>query len=109
VLGVPRDWFPSVRFDRSTGFATAGGYAGDGVTLTNLAGRTLADLITGTASDLTSLPWVGHESRSFEPEPLRFTGVNAGMRLASWVDSREERTGRHAGVLDKALGLLSGH
>jgi glycine/D-amino acid oxidase-like deaminating enzyme len=109
VLGVPRDWFPSVRFDRSTGFATAGGYAGDGVTLTNLAGRTLADLITGTESDLTSLPWVGHESRNFEPEPLRFTGVNAGMRLASWVDNREERTGRHAGVLDKALGLLSGH
>ena len=79
------------------------------MTLTNLAGRTLADLITGTASDLTSLPWVGHESRCFEPEPLRFAGVNAGMRLATWVDSREERTGRHAGVLDKALGLLSGH
>ncbi|MCZ3389505.1 MAG: FAD-binding oxidoreductase [Actinomycetia bacterium] len=109
VLGVPRDWFPAVRFERSTGFATAGGYAGDGVTLTNLAGRTLADLITGTASDLTTLPWVGHESRSFEPEPLRFAGVNAGMRLAAWVDSREERTGRHATVLDKALDLLSGH
>ncbi len=109
VLGVPRDWFPSVRFDRSTGFATAGGYAGDGVTLTNLAGRTLADLITGTESDLTTLPWVGLESRSFEPEPLRFVGVNAGMRLAEWVDGREERTGQHANVLDKALGLLSGH
>jgi glycine/D-amino acid oxidase-like deaminating enzyme len=109
VLGVPRDWFPSVRFDRTTGFATAGGYAGDGVTLTNLAGRTLADLITGTESDLTTLPWVGRESRAFEPEPLRFIGINAGFRLADWVDRREERTGRHAVVLDKALGLLSGH
>lgn len=109
VLGVPRDWFPSVRFDRSTGFATAGGYAGDGVTLTNLAGRTLADLITGTQSDLTTLPWVGHESRRFEPEPLRFVGINAGFRLASWVDDREERTGRQATILDKALSLLTGH
>jgi glycine/D-amino acid oxidase-like deaminating enzyme len=109
VLGIPRDWFPSVRFDRTTGFATAGGYAGDGVTLTNLAGRTLADLITGTASDLTTLPWVGRESRAFEPEPLRFVGINAGFRLADWVDRREERTGRHAVVLDKALDLLSGH
>lgn len=109
VLGVPRDWFPSVRFDRSTGFATAGGYAGDGVTLTNLAGRTLADLITGTESELATLPWVGHESRTFEPEPLRFVGVNTGFRLADWVDGREERTGRRAVALDKALDLLSGH
>lgn len=109
VLGVPRDWFPSVRFDRSTGFATAGGYAGDGVTLTNLAGRTLADLITGTDSDLTTLPWVGHESRLFEPEPLRFVGINAGFRLASWVDDREDRSGRPAKVLDRTLSLLTGH
>jgi glycine/D-amino acid oxidase-like deaminating enzyme len=109
VLGVPRDWFASVHLDRSTGLATAGGYAGDGVTLTNLAGRTLADLITGTESDLTALPWVGHRSRDFEPEPLRFVGINSGFRLADWVDRREERTGRHAGVLDKALSLLTGH
>ena len=109
VLGVPRDWFASVHFDRITGLATAGGYAGDGVTLTNLAGRTLADLISGTESDLTALPWVGHRSRDFEPEPLRFVGINSGFRLADWVDRREERTGRHAGVLDRALSLLAGH
>jgi glycine/D-amino acid oxidase-like deaminating enzyme len=109
VLGVPRDWFPAVRFDRGTGFATAGGYAGDGVTLTNLAGRTLADLITGTESDLVTLPWVGRQSRSFEPEPLRFVGINSGFRLADWVDRREERTGRPAQLLDKALALLTGH
>ena len=94
VLGVPRDWFASVQLDRATGLATAGGYAGDGVTLTNLAGRTLADLITERESDLTALPWVGHRSRDFEPEPLRFVGINAGLRLADWVDRREERTGR---------------
>lgn len=109
VLGVPRDWFPSVRFDRATGFATAGGYAGDGVTLTNLAGRTLADLITGTDSDLTTLPWVGRESRRFEPEPFRFVGINAGFRLAERIDRREEQTGRAAGLLDRAMGLLTGH
>ncbi len=109
VLGVPRDWFPSVRLDRTTGFATAGGYAGDGVTLTNLAGRTLADLITGTDSDLTTLPWVGRESPSFEPEPFRFVGINTGFRLADWVDRREQSTGRPARLLDKALDLLAGH
>ncbi len=109
VLGVPRDWFPSVRFDRDTGFATAGGYAGDGVTLTNLAGRTLADLITDTDSDLTTLPWVGRESRPFEPEPFRFVGINAGFHLAEWIDRREQQTGRPARLLDRAMGLLTGH
>ena len=44
-LGVPRDWFSSVGLDRSEGIAWAGGYVGDGVSTTNLAGRTLADLI----------------------------------------------------------------
>jgi glycine/D-amino acid oxidase-like deaminating enzyme len=109
VLGVPRDWFPSVRFDRAKGFATAGGYAGDGVTLTNLAGRTLCDLILGHDTDLTTLPWVGRTSREFEPEPLRFVGINAGFRLADWVDRREQHTGKPAAVLDKAMSLLTGH
>ena len=47
VLGAPRDWTCGVRFDRRTGLATAGGYVGDGVATTHLAGRTLAALIAG--------------------------------------------------------------
>jgi glycine/D-amino acid oxidase-like deaminating enzyme len=109
VLGVPRDWFAAVRFDPATGLASAGGYSGDGVTLTNLAGRTLADLVTGTDSDLTGLPWVNHPERRFEPEPLRWVGVNAGFKLAAAVDAVEERSGRPSRVLDKAMTLLTGH
>ena len=44
-LGIARDWFPSVGLDGATGLAWAGGYVGDGVSTTNLAGRTLRDLI----------------------------------------------------------------
>jgi glycine/D-amino acid oxidase-like deaminating enzyme len=109
VLGVPRDWWPSVHFDPATGLARAGGYAGDGVALTNLAGRTLADLITGEDTELTRLPWVGHRSPRFEPEPLRWLGVNTGLHLAAAVDERERRTGRQATVLDRALTRLTGH
>ena len=43
-LGIPRDWHSSVGLDRASGLAWAGGYVGDGVATTNLAGRTLADL-----------------------------------------------------------------
>ena len=46
-LGLARDWHASVGLDVDTGLAWAGGYVGDGVSTTNLAGRTLADLIGG--------------------------------------------------------------
>ncbi|MGD0376831.1 MAG: FAD-binding oxidoreductase [Streptosporangiaceae bacterium] len=93
-IGVPRDWCASVGLDRATGLGWAGGYVGDGVSTTNLAGRTLADLITGADTDITRLPWVDHRSPSWEPEPLRWLGVNAGLQVMSWADRQEARTGR---------------
>jgi glycine/D-amino acid oxidase-like deaminating enzyme len=93
-LGIPRDWYPSVGFDRHTGVAWAGGYVGDGVTTSCLAGRTLGDLIAGEGSDLVTLPWVGRRSRRWEPEPLRWTGVNAVTHLMAAGDRSEARTGR---------------
>lgn len=93
VLAASRDWHCSVRHDRTTGLATAGGYAGDGVSTTNLAGRTLATLIGGPQlagdDDLLRLPWVGHRSRRWEPEPLRWIGVNAGRLTARRADESE--------------------
>ena len=93
-LGIPRDWCASAGLDRTTGLGWAGGYVGDGVSTTNLAGRTLADLITGTDSEITRLPWVGHRSPRWEPEPLRWLGVNASLQVMGWADRQEGRTGR---------------
>jgi glycine/D-amino acid oxidase-like deaminating enzyme len=106
-LGIPRDWCASVGLDRGTGLGWAGGYVGDGVATTNLAGRTLADLVLGADSDLTRLPWVNHHSRPWEAEPLRWLGINAGLRVMSWADRQEARTGRQsraAGVMGRFLG-----
>jgi hypothetical protein len=105
---VPRDWCASVGLDRSTGLAWAGGYVGDGVGTSNLAGRTLADLILGRDSELSRLPWVGHRSPAWEPEPLRWLGVNGTLRLAFWADRVEARTGRPS-LAAKALARLTGH
>jgi len=106
-LGIPRDWCASVGLDSSTGVGWAGGYVGDGVSTTNLAGRTLADLITRTESPLTSLPWVGHRSPEWEPEPLRWLGVNAGLRVMRVADWEEARTGRPS-MAGKFMGRFLG-
>jgi glycine/D-amino acid oxidase-like deaminating enzyme len=95
-LGVPRDWFSSVGYNRDSGLAWAGGYVGDGVAAANLAGRTLADLILGRDTDCTKLPWVGHRSRPWEPEPLRWLGTNLALQVMASADRAELRTGRPA-------------
>jgi glycine/D-amino acid oxidase-like deaminating enzyme len=95
-LGITRDWCASVTLDRKTGLGWAGGYVGDGLSTTNLAGRTMADLILDTGSDLTRLPWVNHHTRNWETEPLRWLGINTGLRVMDWADHAEIRTGRQS-------------
>ena len=108
ALAIPRDWHASAGLDRKSGLAWAGGYVGDGVSTTNLAGRTLADLITSHESELTRLPWVGHRSRSWEPEPLRWLGVNGGRLLMTSADHTENRTGKPAKQA-RAFGRFIGY
>jgi glycine/D-amino acid oxidase-like deaminating enzyme len=95
-LGIPRDWYPSVRFDAGTGMGFSGGYVGDGVALSHVAGRALADLVLGVDSELTRLPFVGHRSPRWEPEPFRWLGVNAVTEIFRSSDRVEARTGRPA-------------
>ena len=108
VLGVPRDWSASVALDPTTGLGHAGGYVGSGLTATNLAGRTLRDLVLGRDTGLTALPWTGHRVRRWEPEPLRWLGVHALYRLYRAADRREDagldHTSRVARVADRVAG-----
>lgn len=107
-LGVPRDWHAAVRYDPTTRVGWAGGYVGDGLSTTNLAGRTLADLLTGADTELTRLPWVGHRSPDWEVEPLRFLGANAGLVAMTAADAEERATGR-ASLVARAMAPLVGH
>jgi glycine/D-amino acid oxidase-like deaminating enzyme len=107
VLGVPRDWCAAVNFDAVSGLGWAGGYSGHGVLAANLAGRTLTGLVAGQPSDLTALPWVGHRSRAWEPEPARWAGVHglyALYRAADRLETRPESAGR--ATLAIALGRI---
>jgi glycine/D-amino acid oxidase-like deaminating enzyme len=109
VLGVPRDWAATVVHDRTTGLGWAGGYVGTGVAATNLAGRTLADLVLGRDTDLVRLPWVGHRAKRWEIEPLRWLAVNAiytAYRLADRLEASgaSPRTAWPAHVADLVAG-----
>ena len=107
-LGVPRDWHATVSYQPRTGMAWAGGYVGDGLSTANLAGRTLAGLLTGADSELVRLPWVNHLSPSWEPEPLRFIGANLGLLAMSIADAEERLTGRPS-LTARLMGPLVGH
>ncbi|MFJ6634355.1 NAD(P)/FAD-dependent oxidoreductase [Streptomyces sp. NPDC091376] len=114
VLGVPRDWCATVTLDRSTGLGWAGGYVGSGVATTNLAARTLRDLIQQDSgqsgpTDLTALPWVNHKVRKWEPEPFRWLGVHTLYAAYRTADRHEltahtTRTSRIATLADRISG-----
>lgn len=107
ILGVARDWCPTVELDRVTGLGWAGGYAGEGVAASNLAGRTLRDLVLGRETDLTRLPWVGHAARDWEPEPLRFIGARGIYAMYRIADRQEQVRGhqsRVAGLANRIAG-----
>lgn len=108
-LGISRDFQPGVLLDRTQGLASAGGYGGEGVAAANLAGRTLAELITepGSNGALSSLPWVGHRSRRWPFEPARWLGVRAASWSADHADHVEDRRDR-ASVISMTTSKLFG-
>jgi glycine/D-amino acid oxidase-like deaminating enzyme len=92
-LAMPRDWMPTMSYDPAQGVASARGYTGQGVATANLSGRTLADLILGRDTNVTRLPTVNHETRPWEPEPLRWLGARYVQRGLMKADDRAEQTG----------------
>jgi glycine/D-amino acid oxidase-like deaminating enzyme len=71
-VGMPMDWTPAVRFDPKTRIGFAGGYTGQGVAASNLAGQMLAAMIAGRDSGFRALPFAQRRSPNWIPEPLRW-------------------------------------
>jgi glycine/D-amino acid oxidase-like deaminating enzyme len=105
-IAVARDMATRIRMDAKTGIGGVGCFMGEGVAASNLAGRTLSDILLERQSELTSLPWVGKTSPRWEPEPLRWLGVNLGIALNRVADSYEDRTHRSAHLLDQMMDRL---
>jgi glycine/D-amino acid oxidase-like deaminating enzyme len=73
------------------GVYQAGGYTGNGVAPTHLAGQVLADLITSTDSETIRLPMVNAKPKAFPPEPFRSWGAAVVRRAMIAKETAEER------------------
>jgi glycine/D-amino acid oxidase-like deaminating enzyme len=89
-VGMPRDWTPAVRFDSQTRIGFAGGYTGQGVSTTNLAGQMLAGMITGEATGFEALPFAQRSSPRWIPEPLRWLVVRYMQGAFQRIDEAAE-------------------
>ena len=108
VLGIPRHWRPCVTYDRRTGVGWAGGYVGEGVAASNLAARTLVELLLGHRSALTELPWVDDVPPRWEPEPLRWVGARTIQFIADRADRVELTRNRPSRLWGRMFAALVG-
>jgi glycine/D-amino acid oxidase-like deaminating enzyme len=105
AVAITRDWEPYLYWDRPSGLARLGGYAGDGVTMSYLASKILAHEILEEPSELSELHFVNRKIRKWEPEPIRYLGVNALMKLSGLADKEERITGRKS-LVDRVISPL---
>jgi glycine/D-amino acid oxidase-like deaminating enzyme len=105
AVAITRDWEPYLYWDRPSGLARLGGYAGDGVTMSYLASKILAHEILEEPSELSKLHFVNRKIRKWEPEPIRYLGVNALMKLSGLADKEERITGKKS-LVDRVISPL---
>lgn len=105
AVAITRDWEPYVIWDRARAVGRLGGYAGDGVTMSYLAAKTLATEIIDSPSSLRELHFVNRSIRQWEPEPLRYIAVNSLVKLSAIADREEKLTGLPS-VLDRVIAPL---
>jgi glycine/D-amino acid oxidase-like deaminating enzyme len=112
AMGVSRSLNPAVCFDADKRLGWVGGYFGDGVGASNLAGRTLADLILKRDTDRVHTPWVNPDGerelhkKLWEIEPFRWLGINSRAGLMQLADKAEYSDSRTAPLINKMLDTL---
>ena len=101
-IDVSPTHLPSFGRVRGTNVYHANGYTGNGVAPSYLAGRVLADLVTGADTDEVRLPMVNARPRPFPPEPFRSLGAALVRRAMIAKETAEER-GRNPGFFISQL------
>jgi glycine/D-amino acid oxidase-like deaminating enzyme len=91
-VALTRRWQSYLNYNAASGQAAIGGYVGDGVTLSYLVAKTLAQIINHQKT--LDLPFVNQKIGRWEPEPIRYLAVNAGFKATVAADFEERITGR---------------
>ncbi len=107
-VGMPMDWTPAVRFSPGSRIGFAGGYTGQGVSTSNLAGQILAGLIASRKTGFESLPFVQRRSPNWIPEPLRWLVVRYMQGALLRIDEAAE-AGRPAPIDAPIAEFLGKH
>lgn len=89
-VAMPSDWMPAVRFDAKSRIGLIGGYTGQGVSTSNMAGRLMAGLINGVSSGLEGLPLAQRKSPNWIMEPLRWLVVRYMQQTLLRIDEATE-------------------
>jgi len=87
-VSVPLDMAPAIGFAGDKNVVYSLGTVGHGVSMTQLNGRTVADLILEKPSDLTEVFFVNRRTIPWPPEPLRNMVIKAIRGYMQWEDRR---------------------
>jgi len=87
-VSVPLDMAPAIGFAGDKNVVYSLGTVGHGVSMTQLNGRTVADLILEKKTDLTDVFFVNRRTIPWPPQPLRSLAIKAIRGYMQWEDSR---------------------
>jgi glycine/D-amino acid oxidase-like deaminating enzyme len=104
-VALTRRWQSYLNFDPESGRAAIGGYVGDGVTLSYLVSKTLAQKINNVKT--LELPFVNQKIGRWEPEPLRYLAVNAGFKATVAADLEERFSSRPSVIANLVDPLIN--
>ena len=85
-VSVPLDMTPAIGYAGDKNVVYSLGTVGHGVSMTQLNGRTVADLILERSTDLTDVFFVNRRTIPWPPEPLRNLAIKAILGYMHWED-----------------------
>jgi glycine/D-amino acid oxidase-like deaminating enzyme len=85
-VSVPLDMAPAIGYAGDKNVVYSLGTVGHGVSMTQLNGRTVADLILERQTDLTDVFFVNRRTIPWPPEPLRNLAIKAILGYMHWED-----------------------
>ena len=85
-VSVPLDMAPAIGYAGDKNVVYSLGTVGHGVSMTQLNGRTVADLILERHTDLTDVFFVNRRTIPWPPEPLRHLTIKAILGYMHWED-----------------------